>query len=285
MPSRRNFLKSSAITLSASNIYPFLRQTDRFALDKRFSDAAPLQMGMAGYTFHHFNIDDSIEMMKRVAISSLSIKDFHLPLDSPPEKIDEIMGKFRSSGIIIYAAGVIYMKTPAEADQAFQYAKNIGVNLIIGAPDYDLLPYVEQKVKSSNIRLAIHNHGPEDKLYPGPKDIYERIKNADPGVGICLDIGHAVRAGVDPAKAVRDFAPRILDMHVKDVSEAAPGGKAVEVGRGVINFPDLVSSLIKIKYAGKCSLEFEQEVKDPLPGIAESEGFFRGVMKALSPNT
>jgi sugar phosphate isomerase/epimerase len=241
-----------------------------------------LHMGIAGYTFHHLTVEQSIEIMKQVAISSLSVKDFHIPLDSSQEKIQEVKAKFNAAGITIYAAGVITMKTTADVDQAFQYAQKVGVDLIIATPAYDLLPYVEQKVKTQNIRLAIHNHGPEDKLYPGPKDIYDRISHMDPGVGICLDIGHAVRAGVNPTQAVKAYGSRILDMHIKDVSEGVPGGKAVQVGRGVINFPELVAALLKMKYPGRCSIEFEMDVQDPLAGTAESEGFFRGVMRTLS---
>jgi inosose dehydratase len=282
MPSRRNFLRSSAITLAAPTVYPLLAKSAsrRFRPVPAVSDA--LQMGIAGYTFHHLTVEESIEIMKQVAVYTLSIKDFHIPLDSSQAKIEEVKGKFHAAGITIYAAGVITMKTTADVDQAFQYANNIGVDLIIATPAYDLLAYVEQKVKSQHIRVAIHNHGPEDKLYPGPKDIYDRINHLDPGVGICLDIGHAMRAGVDPAKAVQDYGSRIIDMHIKDVSQAAPDGKAVELGRGVIHFPELIGALIKMKYAGKCSMEFEMDVKDPLPGLAESVGYFRGVTRTLS---
>jgi inosose dehydratase len=282
MNSRRNFLKTSAITWTVSGFLPVFNQKSPLAARSARTLSEGLHLGMAGYTFHGMSIDQTIEIMQRVAVYSLSIKDFHLPLDSTTDKINEIVGKFKSAGITIYAAGVIYIKTPAEVDGAFQYAKSIGVDLIIISPEYALLPYVEQKAKTSGIRVAIHNHGPEDKWYPTPKDIYERIKNMDSSMGICLDMGHAVRAGADPAKAVMDFSTRIFDLHVKDVSSATADGKAVEIGRGVINFPEFVAALLKIKYTGKCSIEFEQEVKDPLPGIAESEGFFRGVVKALS---
>jgi len=173
------------------------------------------------------------------------------------------------------------MKSDSEVANAFEYAKKVGVNLIICAPDYHLLATLEDLVKTNNIRAAIHNHGPEDKLYPGPKDVYERIKNLDNRIGLCLDIGHAMRAGVEPAKAVADYGSRIFDMHIKDVSAPINEGKSIEVGRGVIDYVGLVRELKKIKYSGKCSFEYENLMKDPLPGIAESEGFFRGVERSM----
>jgi len=239
----------------------------------------PVTTGIAGYTFAKFDIDQSIAMMKRVGVTNLSVKDIHLPLNSSDEKIRSVTGKLRDAGINIYTVGVIYMRTKEAVDQAFQYARKVGVNMIVGVPNYDLLDYAEAQVKAHDIRLAIHNHGPEDKLYPGPGDVYNHIKNRDARVGLCIDIGHAMRAGSPPEKAIRDFRDRLFDLHIKDVSLAAKEGKAIEIGRGVINFPAVIKSLRKIKFNGVCSIEFEKDMTDPLPGIAESIGFFKGVAK------
>lgn len=240
----------------------------------------PLPVGIAGYTFAKFDLDKSIAMMKRLGVHYLSLKEIHLPLNSSQETIDAAMAKFKAADINVYTVGVIYMKTKEAVDQAFAYAKKCGVTMIVGVPGYDLIDYAEQKVKETNIRLAIHNHGPEDALYPGPKDVYDRIKNRDPRMGLCIDIGHATRAGATADKAVKDFKDRLFDLHIKDVSIAAKDGKAIEIGRGVINFPALVKSLRKIGYKGVCSIEYEKDMNDPLPGIAESIGYFKGVMAA-----
>ena len=150
--------------------------------------------------------------------------------------------------------------------------------MILGGPNFDIIDYSETQVKAYDIKLAIHNHGPEDKLYPSPKDVYDRIKNRDARMGMCIDIGHAMRAGSPPEKAIRDFKERLFDLHIKDVSLAVREGKAIEIGRGVIDFPAVVTSLRKIKYKGVCSIEFEKDMTDPLPGIAESIGYFKGVV-------
>jgi inosose dehydratase len=221
-------------------------------------------------------------MMQQVGVSELSIKDFYIPLNSSQEKINEVLAKFNAAGIKVYAAGVIYMKTTAEIDQAFDYAGKLGIKLIIGVPNFELLPYTEEKVKSTNIRLAIHNHGPEDKLYPGPREVYDRIKNMNTGIGLCLDIGHALRAGQDPVKAVTAYAPRLFDVHVKDLAKNTAEETSVPLGTGIMDIPGLVKALNQIQFNGRCSLEYEVNEKDILPGLAESVGFFRGVNKALS---
>jgi sugar phosphate isomerase/epimerase len=171
------------------------------------------------------------------------------------------------------------MKTAAEVDRAFEYARVLGVGLIIGVPNPELLSYTEQKVKASGIRVAIHNHGPEDKLYPSPVDVYEHVKGLDERIGLCLDIGHAARAGADPVKVVNDYGPRIFDLHIKDLAVISKEAKPIELGRGVLDIPGLLTALVKNRYPGVCSIEHEMDMNDPLPGIAESAGFFRGVVK------
>lgn len=277
MISRRNFLKASAIAVPAASVSSLAVFANGSHHGEPFKKAF-LPVGMAGYTFVNYTVDQAIAIMNRVGITHLSVKDFHLPLDSSPETIREVIGKFNDHDIQVYTVGVIYMKSEAEVDRAFDYAKRVGVSMIVGVPGYDLLGYTEKKVKETNIKIAIHNHGPEDKLYPGPKDVYDRINKMDKRMGLCLDIGHAFRAGTNLVKAVNEYAPRLFDLHVKDVTAGNAQGKAIEVGRGAIDFPSFIAALRKINYPGVCSLEFEKDMKDILPGVAESVGYLRGVM-------
>jgi len=279
MSSRRNFIQKTAMGLAGTAVVPFLgsaavSRKETTGVDKK----QPLEVGIAGFTFARFDIDQSIAMMKRIGVKNLSVKDMHLPLNSSDEKIASVIGKLKDAGINPYTVGVIYMKTKEAVEQAFAYAKKVGVNMIVGVPSYDLIDVAEAQVKAYDIKLAIHNHGPEDALYPGPKDVYDRIRNRDKRLGLCIDIGHAMRAGTKPEKAIHEFKDRLFDLHIKDVSIAAKDGKAIEIGRGVIDFPAVVEALRDIKFQGVCSIEFEKDMTDPLPGIAESIGYFRGVM-------
>jgi sugar phosphate isomerase/epimerase len=233
---------------------------------------------MAGYTFREFTVEKTIEMMKRTGVTNLSLKDFHMPMNSSQEQINEVIQKFKSAGIYIYTVGVVYMKTQESVDQAFEYAKMAGVKMIVGAPDYALLPYVEKKIKTYDFKMAIHNHGPDNPLYPNATDIWNHIKDLDARIGICIDIGHTTRDGQDPSVDILKYRSRIYDMHVKDVDKAAKEGITVEMGRGIIDIPKVIETLRKIKYSGRCSLEFEKDMSDPLPGIAESIGYLKGVM-------
>ena len=282
MSSRRNFLQQTALGLAGSVSIPLLGEThpvNTFHTNSA-ADSASMRVGVAGYTFAKIDLDKSIAMMKRAGITNLSLKEIHVPLNSSQETINAAMAKFKEAGINVYTVGVIYMKTKEAVDQAFAYAKKVGVTMIVGAPSYDVLDYAEEKVKEYDIKLAIHNHGPEDALYPGPKDVHDRIRNRDARMGLCIDIGHATRAGVAVDKAVKEYKDRLFDLHIKDLAKVDKVDKAIEIGRGVIDFPALVKALRKIQYNGVCSIEFEKDMTDPLPGIAESIGFFKGVLAA-----
>jgi len=276
MRSRRHFIKTAGTGILAAGVTGIYGRENSIVPDEKTGDAFTL--GIAGYTFREFTVEQAIQIMKRTTVSNLSLKDFHLPYNSTQEQINEVLQKFKNAGLNVYALGVIYMKTPEEVDQAFEYARMAGVSMIVGAPDYELLAQVEKKVKTHDIRLAIHNHGPDNPLYPNATDIWNHIKDLDSRIGICIDIGHTIRDGQDPAADIERYRSRIYDLHIKDVDKASKEGKTVEMGRGIINIPEVISMLRKIRYSGKCSLEFEKDMKDPLPGIAESIGYWRGVM-------
>ena len=278
MDTRRKFLQQTALGIAGTLSLPMLGTAAPYA---SFKKESPLQLGIAGYTFAKFDLDKSIEMMRRLNIKYLSVKDFHLPLNSSEATIKSVLGKLAQNDIKVYTVGVIYMKTKEAVDQAFSYAQKVGVDMIVGVPNYDLLDHSEQKVKETGIRLAIHNHGPEDALYPGPQDVYDRIKNRDPRMGLCLDIGHAIRAGADLVKSVQAHKDRLFDLHIKDVTGAVREAKVAEVGRGVIDFNAFVKVLNKVRYKGICSLEYEKDMTDPLAGMAESTGYFKGILASV----
>ncbi|MGD0782062.1 MAG: sugar phosphate isomerase/epimerase [Candidatus Aminicenantales bacterium] len=244
--------------------------------------AAPsgLRLGMASYTFRAFSLDETMAMTRRLGLRRLSVKSVHLPLESSIGEIRAAAAKIRAAGLEPYAGGVISMAKEPEIEQAFVYAAAAGMEMIIGVPDPELLPLVEKKVRQYDLRLAIHNHGPTDKVYPSPLSAYDRIKNLDRRIGLCLDVGHTQRCGMDPAEAAERCFDRLLDVHVKDVNAATAKGETLEAGRGVVDLPKFLAALRRLKYAGTASLEYEKDEKDPLPGAAESIGYIRGVLAA-----
>lgn len=277
MFTRRSFVKLAGIGALASALPAYEANS--------LTEIKPVEgfnLGIAGYTFLYYkdNIDKVCEVMNQVGVKNISLKNFQLPYESTKAQADKVIGKFKSAGINVYGLGVIYFKTEQEVDNAMSYAQNAGVKMIIAAPVYEVLPYLEKQAKAFNIRVAIHNHGPEDKLFPDIDTVYDKIKNLDPIIGICLDIGHSFRCGNDPAAMLLKYKERIYDMHIKDVNEPVQSGKTEIMGRGKIDFVSFVKALKKSGYTGICSLEYEQE-KDPAMGVAECVGNFKGVLASV----
>lgn len=240
--------------------------------------AEKFNVGMAGYSFLNFDLEQTLDMIQRCDVKYLCIKDFHLPLDSSDAEIADFHNKLKAKGVTGYAVGPIYMKSEKEIDNAFEYARRVGVKLIVGVPNYELLPYVEKKVKEYDMHYAIHLHGPDMPLYPDADDVWENVKDLDARIGMCLDVGHDTRNGKDPVADLKKYHTRVFDVHIKDVTGASKAGYSVEIGRGIIDFPAFVNMLREVGYTGVCSLEHERNMKDPLQGIAESLGYFRGVV-------
>ncbi|QMU30655.1 sugar phosphate isomerase/epimerase family protein [Adhaeribacter radiodurans] len=276
---RNDFLKTAGLGLAAS-VMP-ISFNKLVAQNPVNSKPERLKLGLASYTLHKFNLDDTIKILQRLELKEVSLKDMHLPFDATAAQLQEMTSKVRQAGINLYGVGVIYMKSEQEIDRAFAYAKNAGVKMIVGVPNHELLPYTEKKVKEYDIRVAIHNHGPGDKVYPSPESVYEKIKGLDKRIGLCIDIGHTQRIGLDPIKDTLRFADRLYDVHIKDVTGSTEKDTPTEIGRGVIDIPGFLRALLKIKYAGSVSMEYEKNANDPVPGLAESVGYTRGVLRLI----
>jgi inosose dehydratase len=279
--SRRRFFKHTGTGLLTISLSSTFLTGNLLAANKETPDKEEdlFKVGIAGYTFVKFKLEPSLEMTERVGVQYLCIKDFHLPFASTSNQIEEFMNKLKARGITGYAVGPIYMTSEAEIDKAFDYAKRVGVKLIIGIPEHGLLPYVDKKVKEYDFHYAIHNHGLQDKRYPSVESIYTKIKNLDERIGICHDIGYSAQMGFDPVSVTLKYGHRIYEMHIKDMTKGSGDGIDCVIGRGIINFPSLIQALRKTRYTGKCSIEMASA--DPLAVIAESVGYFKGVMKAV----
>lgn len=279
---RRRFLQTGLLGSTAIAAANFT--TDSFAaLTKPQGDPFHgLKVGLTSYTWRKFPLDQAIAMTKQVGVKYISLKDVHLPLKSTPEQCQEVHKKIEDAGLTLMGGGVIYFKNnDAEIRNIFEYAKAAGMATIVCSPDPDALDAAEKMVKEYNLKIAIHNHGPSDKKYPSPLDVLRMVKGRDPRMGVCMDVGHTVRIGVDPIDAIKQCANRLYEFHMKDVTAATPQGKATELGKGVIDIVGVLKALVKIKWQYHLALEYEVNTDNPLPGVMESFAYMRGVLAAI----
>jgi sugar phosphate isomerase/epimerase len=276
--SRRHFLGSAAAVTG----WTALSRPTAAAI----AGSAPpnaLTLGVASYSLREFSLDQALEMAKKLGVTHMTFKDVHLPRTDPPEVTRALSAKIKAAGITIMGGGTITLPNdPVQIKKDFEYAKNAGFPLIFVSPDPAALDTIEQMARTYDIKVAIHNHGPEDKWWPRPQDAFAAVKSRDKRLGLCIDVGHTLRTGTDPVRACRECRDRLYDMHVKDLTAKTDRDSQVAVGRGVIDFPGLFKTLIEIGYRGQVGLEYEINAKDPLPGMIESMAYQRGVLAAVS---
>ncbi len=220
--------------------------------------------------------------MQQLHLRDLNLKDMHLPMGSP-EQVRASAAELRSAGMNLTAVGTVAFTKDDDADMRakFEYARAAGVPVIVAAPTREVLPRLERFVREYDLRIAIHNHGPEDKVFPSPFDVLEAVEAMDARIGCCIDVGHAMRAGTDPVEAIKRVGPRVFDVHMKDLAKQTEKESQVAVGQGVMPVRGIFEALIGVGYKYCVDLEYEIHEDDPLPGVIESVAYMRGVLSGM----
>jgi sugar phosphate isomerase/epimerase len=279
--SRRDFVRAGALAGAA-----FAASSDVFGLAQEHasSDESPIRLGIASYTFRNFNRAQMIGFMKQLNVLALNAKDVkdHLPTD--PQQEVAAAADYAAAAIRLHAAGTIYFAKDEDADirNKFEYCKRASIAVIVaGDPAPETLPRIEKFVKEYDIRFAIHNHGPEDKIWHSPLDVLKAVKSMDPRMGCCIDVGHTARAGTDVVQAIREAGSRLFNVHMKDLTSFQSKESQVAVGDGMMPVRKVFEALIAMRYQGFVDLEYEIHPDDPMPGVISSFAYMRGVLAGL----
>jgi sugar phosphate isomerase/epimerase len=280
--SRRNFVCSSALVVAA-----FAASKEVFALAAEPAPAdegSAIRLGVASYTFRNFSRTQMVGFLKQLNVLALNAKDVkdHLPMD--PQQEAAALADYAAAGIKPHAAGTIYFPKDEDADirSKFEYCKRAGIGVIVaGDPALETLPRIEKFVKEYDIRIAIHNHGPEDKLWHSPLDVLKAVKGLDPRIGCCIDVGHTVRAGADVVQSIHEVGARLFNVHMKDLTNFQSKESQVPVGEGTMPVKKIFEALSAIKYKGFVDLEYEVHPDDPMPGAIASFAYMRGVLAGM----
>ena len=280
--SRRDFVLGSLLATGVSALPAFASLGE--APQTAPKGTPPVKLGLASYTFRNFSRQQLIGFMKQLQVSDLNAKDTkdHLPMD--PALESAAVADYAANGIKLHAIGALYFPKNDDDDirAKFEYAKRAGVQVIVaGDPTIDTLPRIERFVKEYDIRFAIHNHGPEDKIWHSPLDVLKVVKGMDPRLGCCIDIGHCVRAGTDVVEAIHAVGPRLFNIHAKDLTDFTAKDSQVAVGEGIMPIRSIFQALIATKYQGFVDLEYEIHENDPMPGVISSFAYMRGVLAGM----
>jgi sugar phosphate isomerase/epimerase len=280
--SRRAFVRSGAMVAGAFVVSNevFAAASGRPAGD----EGSAIRLGVATYTFRNFTRAQMIGFLKQLNVLELNVKDTkdHLPMEAQAEAA--ALADYAAAGIKLHAAGTIYFPKDEDADirSKFEYCKRAGIGVLVaGDPAPETLPRIEKFVKEYDIRFALHNHGPEDKLWHSPLDVLKAVKGMDPRMGCCIDVGHTVRAGTDVVQAIHEAGARVFNVHMKDLTNFQNKESQVAVGEGMMPVKKIFKALGAIKYKGFVDLEYEIHADDPMPGVIESFAYMRGVLAGM----
>ncbi|MCC6589792.1 MAG: sugar phosphate isomerase/epimerase [Bryobacterales bacterium] len=242
----------------------------------------PFHLGVATYSLRKLSRSDAIAAIKKMGVTHVSVKEYHLRYNSTPEELASGRKEFEAAGLKIMSGGNIDLKgDEAKIRAMFDYAKGAGMPMIVCAPSQATIPAVEKMVKEYNIRVAIHNHGPEDKFFPDPQSVLEAIKGRDPRMGLCVDIGHTARTGRDVVESIRLAGKRLFDLHVKDLKDLKDKAAQVAVGEGAMPMKEIFATLKKMNFRGGCMLEYEINADNPVPGMIQSFDHMRKLLAEM----
>ena len=288
---RRTVLRTGALA-AAAGLLPTTSQSQKAGATTAYAPSTlkppspaadlPIRLGIASYTFRQFDSAHLVDFVHQLKTPYLNLKEMHLPM-TPLDQVAAKAAAYRAAGFILTAAGNITFAKDDDADirPKFEYLKAAGIPIAVCAPTHENLPRLEKFVKEYNIKLAIHNHGPEDKNFPSPFDVLAAVKNMDPRIGLCIDLGHSLRAGADVVAAIHAAGPRLYDLHTKDLADVGSRESQVAVGEGVMPVRAVFQALIDIKYPGQVDLEYEIHGDNPMPGVVESFAYMRGVLAGM----
>jgi sugar phosphate isomerase/epimerase len=287
LPNRRDFLRTGTIAaaLSATSVPRLFAEPKPAQPREDALKPSPIKLGLASYTFREFDRAHVIGWMKDLNLTNLNAKDVkdHLPI-APPEATAQAVADYTAAGIRLTAVGTVNFPKDEDDDirTRFDYAKRARVKVIVaGDPSPQTLQRIEKFVKEYDIRFAIHNHGPEDKIWPSPLDVLKAVGSMDPRMGCCIDVGHCVRAGTDVVEAIHAAGPRLFDVHMKDLTSFISKESQVAVGDGIMPVRGIFEALIAINYPGYVDLEYEVHGDDPMPGVTNSYAYMRGVLAGM----
>jgi len=251
--------------------------------------SVPWKVGVQSYTFHKFTFVETLDKLQTLELQYVEVY-FGQPLGEGfgEQKMDFRMDKATQTKVLeaakarnvnIVASGVVICDTEQEWEQLFRFAKDMGISIITCEPVSGHLDLVEKLADQYQIDVAIHNH-PQPSGYWNPDLVMKALEGRSQRMGVCADVGHWKREGIDPVKALEQVGSRLKSLHFKDV-KAPEAGEAeqhdVIWGTGICDVPAMLNTLKKIKFEGLMSIEYEYNWYNSIPDIKESLEMMKAV--------
>lgn len=228
--------------------------------------------GSQAYTFRLFTVMEALDKIAAAGGKTVEFfpgqklsKDQEVKFDhnSTPEQRQMVKDKLKSLGLTPAGYGVVKLKNDeADCRAIFSFAKDMGIGVVVSEPAEDAFDLIEKIVKEFDIKMAIHNHPkrPLDRAYRywDPEYVLSLVKDRDPRMGACADLGHWVRSGIKPVDAINILKGRIFDSHIKDLTEFGnPKAHDMIWGTGKTDIPAALNAFAAQGFYGPIHAEYE----------------------------
>jgi sugar phosphate isomerase/epimerase len=281
----RSFITALALGLSLAT---------SVTAEQKYPDSAKVGQFYAGCQAYSFRMFSTMEAIEKTAeaggktiefypgqVFSPENKDQKWDHNSSPEQRTAIKAKLAQHGLTAVGYGVVRLGADEAANRKiFEFCKDMGIGVIVSEPDATAMDLIEKLVKEFDIKMAIHNHPrrPLDRgyLYWDPNYVLSLVKDRDPRLGSCADIGHWVRSGLKPVECMQILKGRIFDSHLKDLNEFGnPKAHDLPFGTGKSGIAEVLAEFDAQGYTGTMHCEYEHNWENNVAEIAQSLKFVR----------
>lgn len=246
------------------------------------SYAKKWEIASQAYTFKEFTLNETLNKLESLQIKNVELypgqklakgDDRSTHFSMPAEQIDEIKALLKKHHVKAISYGVVSPNKKDEWIELFDFAKAMGIKTIVSEPKQEQLEMIDSLCQKYKIRVAIHNH-PDPTRYWDPEIVLKALEGRSKYMGVCADLGHWTRSGLDASECLKKLEGRIFEIHMKDVNKTDKKGHSVVWGEGVIDWDTVFEELKRQQFAGKFVIEHEYNWSNPIPDIKKNLAFF-----------
>ncbi|HEY0433044.1 MAG TPA: sugar phosphate isomerase/epimerase [Chitinophagaceae bacterium] len=222
------------------------------------------KLGVALWTFHTVDFPGSLDAVDSTGLKYIEPNTF---VPAGKQWNDSAIGQLSVAGIASLKSFIekkgfhtesLYIvgdKTIQSWVKQFDIAKQLGAKYVTTEPPLDMWDSIDSLAGKYGIKVAIHEHWKGFSHYWNPDTTLMALKG-HPNFGVCADLGHWPKSGIDPLEAVKKLAGHIFIIHLKDIAAYNdPKLVDVPVGTGVVKFPEIFAELKKQHFNGYIYIE------------------------------
>ncbi len=249
------------------------------------------KFGVALWTFHTVNFPQSLDKVDSAGIKYIEPNTFHnagpelkdsMILQLSPAGIDKLKSLIAQKGLNVESIYIVGDSTIQSWKKQFDIAKQFGVKYVTTEPPLDMWDSIDSLAGLYGVKVAIHEHWKGVSHYWNTDTTLMALKG-HPNFGVCADLGHWPKSGIDPLDAVKKLSGHIIGVHLKDIAAYNdPALRDVPVGTGVVNFPAIFEELKKQNFNGHIYIERDAEDQPSnLPSVIQTVKYYTDQVSKL----